>query len=297
VGLAELWRLALHLERAWHGRGHRSNINPEDIYEALGDLQSQVEVNCWSRDDETMLELLKKTGGWANGCSFCDVYSLDSFEFGWTSNGRTSTTSCPRCSVRLMEGLFDNKPEQTQASTWDGGPTHPENGDYAYRWAIKHGMMWDEFLEKVRGLDTKFDPSNKTLCPLLDQCNTRCAQDQKNGVRGWPLGSSDYQTSCYRFREIRWCKQTGGTPAQFQEHARLEGSVKARKTKARRERQPKKEAAPLAQERPILPGFQRPAPPPPAPRPVAPPVIRTRRGAPQTPTAQPAPSVQSPRMF
>jgi hypothetical protein len=286
VGLAELWRLALHLERAWHGRGHRSNINPEEIYEGLGDLQARVEVNCWSRDDQTMLELLKKTGGWANGCSFCDVYSLDSFEFGWSSN----TTSCPRCAGRL----FDNRPEETRTSKWDGGPTHPEHGDYAYRWAMKHGMMWDEFLETIRGQPSGFDASKKTLCPLLDQCNTRCAQDQKDGVRGWPLGSSDYETSCYKFREIRWCNQTGGTPEQFKvvQTAQLERQLKTKKTKARRERQPKVAAAPVAQERPVLPGFEQEAPSQAPARPVA-----------STPTpravrpATPKPSVERPRMF
>lgn len=237
VGLAELWRLTLHLERVWHGRGQRSTINPEDIYEALGDLQDQVEVNCWSRDDETMLELMKKaSGGLDGGCSFCDIYSLDTFEFGWGGRG----TCCPRCSTRLMD------PDPAQAPKWDGGPTAPGKGEYAYRWAVKHGYMWDEFQQEVRGLQTGFDPAKKVLCPLLAQCNTRCAQDQKDGVRGWPLGSSDYETSCYRFRQIFWSRQTGGTPEQFDavEHARLEGVAKARNTAERRPRQPKQVATP-----------------------------------------------------
>ena len=208
VGLAELWRLTLHLERVWHGRGHRSTLNPEDIYEALGDLQAQVKVNCWSRDDATMVELLKRADG--QGCSFCSVYSLDSFEFGWGGN----TTSCPRCSGRMMERFYEKTPAPPEAK-WDGGPTHPESGDYAYRWAIKHGLMWDEFLKEIRAIPIKFDSSKKTLCPLLDQCNTRCAQDQKDGVRAWPLGASDYETSCYKFGEILWCQENAGTPEQF----------------------------------------------------------------------------------
>lgn len=295
VGLAAVWRMALHLELAWNGRGHRSSINPEDIYEALGDLQGQVEVNCWARDDETMLDLLKKSGP-GDGCSFCDVYSLDTFEFGWGSafgGSGYSITSCPRCSGRLLDRLVDKTPENSQASKWDNGPIPPEKGDFAYRWAVKHGMMWDEFLEKVRGRPAGFDPSKKTLCPLLDQCNTRCAQDQKAGVRGWPLGSSDYETSCYKFREIAWCRDTGGTPEQFQtvERARHDAQSKAWKNKARRERQPKSAAVPLAQEQSLFPEDQRPAPPP-APRPVAtPPTRRATRGAPSTP------GVERPRMF
>jgi hypothetical protein len=50
-------------------------------------------------------------------------------------------------------------------------------------------------------------------------------------------------------------------------------------------------------EQPRFPAYQRPAPPPPAPRQAAPPVTRTRRGATQAPAAQPAPAVQAPRMF
>lgn len=296
VGLASIWRVALHLERVWHGREHRSTINPEDIYEALGDVQGQVEVNCWSRDDETMLELLKKTGGYCDGCSYCDVYSLDTFEFGWGSDGRgNSTTSCPCCSGRLLGRLVDKTPESPQASKWDGGPTPPEKGDFVYRWAIKHGMMWDESLEKVRGQPAGFDPSKKTFCPLLDECNTRCAQDQKAGVRGWPLGSSDYETSCYKFREILWRRDTGGTPEQFEavERARLEGQVEAmKKTAARRERQAKKGAVSSAQGRSLFPEDQRPAPPP---RPSG----RSTRAPQQPPAAAPPPEerVTRPRLF
>ena len=269
VGLASIWRLALHLEHTWHGYGHRSTISPEDIYEALGDVRGQVEVNCWSTDDQTMLELLKKTGGLDGGCSYCTVYSLDTFEFGWSGN----STACPRCSGRMMERLLDKTPENPQANKWDGGPTPPERGDYAYRWAMNHGMMWDEFQQQVRGLQTKFDPAKKVLCPLLEHCNTRCAQDQKNGVRGWPLGSSDYETSCYKFREILWCRNTGGTPEQFQtvERARLEGQVKAREKADRRTRQSKKAAAP-----------------PPV---TTPPKKRATRVTP------PTPGVETPRMF
>ena len=51
---------------------------------------------------------------------------------------------------------------------------------------------------------------------------------------------------------------------------------------------------------PQYPTYTRPAPPPPAPRAAraaAPPATRTRRGAAQPAAAQPAPVVQSPRMF
>ena len=289
VGLASIWRLALHLEHTWHGRGYRSSISPEDIYETLGDLQGQVEVNCWARDDQTMLELLKKhPGGLPGGCSYCDVFSLDTFEFGWGGN----STACPRCSGRLMERLVDKTPEDPQANKWDGGPTSPEQGGFVYRWAIKHGMMWDEFLQKVRGFQTKFDPAKKVLCPLLEHCNTRCAQDQKNGVRGWPLGSSDYETSCYKFREILWCRNTGGTPVQFEtvEHARNEGRLKVQKDAERRSRQAKKAAAPLTQEQSLFPEDHQPAPTP--VRPVATPT--TKRGV---RVAPPTPDVETPRMF
>lgn len=262
VGLATIWRLALHLEHTWHGYGHRPTISPEDIYEALGDVQAQVEVNCWSTDDETMLELLKKTGGHGDGCSFCDVYSLDTFEFGWGSDGRNSVIFCPRCSGRR---LVDKTPEAPQATKWDGGPTPPERGDYAYRWAMKHGMMWDEFLREVRGLETKFDPSKKVLCPLLEHCNTRCAQDQKNGVRGYPLGSSDYETSCYRFKEILWCRENAGTSDQFAEMQKRQRELAEKK----RTRTPRPKAV----------------------APAVPPARRATRVAPTEP------GVETPRMF
>ena len=51
---------------------------------------------------------------------------------------------------------------------------------------------------------------------------------------------------------------------------------------------------------PQYPVYQRPAPPPPAPRAAraaAPPATRTRRGAAQPAAAPPAPVVQAPRMF
>ena len=264
VGLASIWRLALHLEHVWHGREYRPTVNPEDIYEALGDLQGQVEVDCWARDDETMLELMKKTGR-GDGCSYCDVFSRDTFEFGWGSDGRNTVTSCPRCSGRLLERLVDKTPEDPQPNKWDGGPTPPERGDYAYRWAIKHGMMWDEFLREVSGLETKFDPSKKVLCPLLEHCNTRCAQDQKNGVRGWPLGSSDYETSCLKFREILWCRENAGTPDQFAEMLKRQRELAEKK----RTRTPRPKAV----------------------APTVPPARRATRVAP------PTPSVESPRMF
>jgi hypothetical protein len=191
----------------------------------------------------------------------------------------------------------DRTPENSEASKWDGGPTTPERGDYAYRWAVKHGYMWDEFLQKVRGVQTGFDPSKKTLCPLLELCDTRCSQDQKAGVRGWPLGSSDYETSCYKFREIAWCRDTDGTPEQFRtvERARHDAQAKTWENKARRERQPKRAAVPLAQEQSLFPEDQsfRGRTPPPAPvRPVArPPTRRATTVAPSTP------GVERPRMF
>ena len=274
VGLASIWRLVVHLERVWHGRKHRSSINPEDIYEALGDLQGQVAVDCWARDDETMLELLKKhPGALPGGCSYCDVYSLDTFEWGWGGN----STTCPRCSGRMMAEFFGNKKAE-QPPAWDGGPTPPERGDFAYRWAVKHGMMWDEFLKKVRGLPIVFDPAKKVLCPLLELCDTRCAQDQKAGVRSWPLGTSDYETSCHKFREIAWCRDTGGTPEQFEavEHARLEEQLNKAK-KARGKRQPKKAGAPSASGGP--------------PAPSRPPSGRAAKVAP------PTPGVERPRLF
>lgn len=230
VGLATLWRMALDLERVWHGRHHRSQLNPEDVYEALGPLKQYVKIDCWNKDDDTMLELLKKKHD-GYGCSFCGLYSLDGYGFGWCSDG---TTSCPRCAfVR-----FNGEVVRPASAPWDGGPTPPERGGFAYRWAIKHGLMWDEFLEKVTGRQVGFDPSKKTHCPLLDQCDTRCAQDQKNGVRGWPLGSSDYERSCYKFREITWCQENAGTPEQFKEveQRRLERLVKADKKRARHQR-------------------------------------------------------------
>jgi hypothetical protein len=235
VGLATLWRTAMDLERVWHGRGHRPQVNPEDVYEALGPLKPQVEVDCWTRDDGTMLELLRKKHD-GHGCSFCDLYSLDGYGFGWSSDG---TTTCPRCSFGLLHGRIE-APERVP---WDGGPTAPERGGYAYRWAVRHGYMWDEFLEKVAGGQTGFDPLKKTLCPLLDRCDTRCAQDQQSGVRGWPLGSSDYESSCYKFREIVWCQENAGTPEQFKEaeRRRLERLTNDMKKKDRERRRAAKE--------------------------------------------------------
>ncbi len=202
VGLAALWRLFGDLERVRHQWEYVWPENPEDLYDRLGELKGAVEINCWLRDDEVLLGLLKEARV-EDSCSDCGLFSRDAFS--WAFGGGAY---CPRCVPKMWK---------EKGAKGDGGPVWPESGGAIDRWADRHGMMTDEAVEFVKGRQAGFEPGKKKPCPFVSQCDTRCAKDQKSGVRGFPLGSSHYETSCHKFREIKWCTENGKTPAEFKE--------------------------------------------------------------------------------
>lgn len=231
VALSDLWYAWLSLSDFIY-EDRECGDNPEDLYDKLSKEQkARCSIDVWGRDDKHMLMLILSYS-LVNRCIYCGVVGSG---MGWSYGG---IACCPRCHGGDLE-----IPEQ------DEGPTIPEHGTADYVWALNHGLMWDEFNQKYR--DSKgFDPAKKTLCPQYKRCPTRCAEDQQNGVRGWPLGSSDEcnEVDCQAWRRLV-AKDNGLTDEQFDEmiQAEFEASMKKseteRKVRARAVREGRKVAA------------------------------------------------------
>lgn len=233
VRLSDVWNQMMSLSMVVHFRGFRDSFGPEDVYDKMSEQEkSLIEVDVWGKDDETLAKLVKAKWQGIGRCTYCGVYGSG---MGWGYGGDRSgmsSTSCPRC-------MFGKEP-RLKGRKQDEGPTLLEHGTAAYQYAVEHGMVWDEFLEWVEG--KPFDASKKKLCPRYEKCPTICAEEQRTGVRKWPLGSSDFEKGC-RAWERMVALENGETnevfdarkKAEFEKFLKTDKKEKAKQRKLARE--------------------------------------------------------------
>jgi hypothetical protein len=215
-GLNRLWQEWLAIRRvlgdaAWA-------IGPSEFYFALPEVQrAGVEVDCWDSDDEQMARLVKASVS-VDSCAVCGVVAAKMYGWSWGN-----CTRCPRCNHRGLS-CSDVCGHWTGDSCGRGrdrdplAPTLPELGVAEYQWALRHGMMWPEFVAWKR--DESFDQAAKVKCPRVEECQAWCAQEQRSGAVGWP---PVYPQECRWFCYFEWRdSRLGGTVEEYLEVRRRE---------------------------------------------------------------------------